>query len=300
MDKKKLAFFSLALAMVLLTGSLVAFGTGISEEPDPLGLLHDLVREDETTAEAAQVKTGTDKTSAINENVIAASVLGITEEALVTSLNSSSLYQLLENGGKLAEYKNALINAQSEMVDAMIASGEYDTASAIQKIIDYAQTIKDWDGTTVTALVETDTADSYAKTDEAKSDKYKAGKTKTGKAKAGKAKASKVKTDMAKVDMTSAHAIAAHLLGIIPEDLVVLINETNLYQLLVDKGWLEEFKTELITTEYEMVDAKIASGEYDITTALQKITICSQTINDWDGTEELDDVLAELRFGIES
>lgn len=76
----------------------------------------------------------------------AASILGLTDEALKEKLATSTLGALLKDAGKLDEYKAAALQAFKDRLNQEISGGKLTQAEADQRYAAYESKLKDWDG----------------------------------------------------------------------------------------------------------------------------------------------------------
>lgn len=93
-------------------------------------------------------KTGKEKIAFVGIDAVAAEVLGVNEEALAGTNHAEELYALLEDAGKVEEFKQAVIQAKTDQYDSARGKTTYTDEELDEKLAGYIKVINEWDGTT--------------------------------------------------------------------------------------------------------------------------------------------------------
>lgn len=93
-------------------------------------------------------KTDKGKIAFVGIDAVAAKVLGVTEESLADTNHAEELYALLEEAGKVEEFKVAVIRAKTEQYDSARGNTTYTDEELDKKLEGYTKVVNEWDGTT--------------------------------------------------------------------------------------------------------------------------------------------------------
>lgn len=141
-NKKMALIFALALVISCLAGCSVS-NTNSDASSNAGTQVSQSVEESADTE-----KSDKGKIAFVGIDAVAAQVLGVTEESLADTNHAEELYALLEDAGKVEEFKKAVIQAKTEQYDSARGNTTYTDEELDEKLEGYITVINEWDGTT--------------------------------------------------------------------------------------------------------------------------------------------------------